>query len=905
VADRRVVVASPEADQLYCLDLASGQLQWDRARRQALYVGPVVGTQVLVVSNDQIEAIDLQRGTQSWSSGTLPEGATVGGFGLLSEGAYLLPLVDGRMASVDATSGEVTSMITARETNSLGNLIYHRGAVVSQSIDGLQRFDQAQALRERTRNQLATNPNDTEALRTLAEFSLIEGDIPEAIGRLLQAYEVDRTDPLVRERLTDALLAGLRSDYAAYRQQASVLDELIPSGARHVELLRLHVDGCATQQAADQALDYAWQLFIADGDQLIRDSDEYSVLSERWFNARVVRLWDMASPEARERFGRASQNWLNQIAAGARLEGLGRYYRFCKQLPPSSEVALELAEGLLAAERHREAELILLECERWPLSGAQPQRLTSAWQQLLPTSQTQLPEPAAWPAGRVQVEQQRLDQAPPVATRMNRNNQPQRHRLLSRGDSYRYFGGQQLAIDGSGSELVGWNQRGDVEFRHLIEVEEPTGTETPEALRFGQYCVLNEQSEVVVLDLAARQGAGDEAVLWRSRATENSSRSQYIQRIQNGRIVYVSRDNMTGMLDSRYGKVCAAGPGGIVVCNERQLSCFDVLSGDLLWRRRLESDVQLPPLADREHLYLAGGAWGIVVRLADGEIVGKWIPRETKFVASHGSRYVTVNLRSGRRQLQMVDAATDQVLLQRDYATSVELVRGDRDRLYAVDPTGTLDAVDLAAARLAWSAKIEVEPGLDSASTLTDGVTLFLATNTRTQAQHRAAGRETVGNAPVADGHVYCLDFGSGERRWSRAATVSGVGMLELQPLESPVLVLAAQLTDRSSDNTQWVSLLCLDRASGRSVLRDDRLKPLVGVPPTIRVETGAQPAVLINLHHTLVRLQLTDEPFAPEPVSLAEVEAQAGRKKSGLFNTLGRILGGGIESRPTEADDD
>ncbi len=904
VAGDRVLVTAPESEELHCLDLASGKSLWKRRRQESLFIGAVHDDIALEVSHSSITGVDLAKGNRRWTTGDLPDGATVGGFGVLTEGRYLTPTLDGRLLQIDVATGKVTAASTARDTDSLGNLIFHRGAIVSQSIEFVQRFDQAVALRLRATEQLAQDAGDADALRTMAEFALIEGDTAEAVSLLQQAYATAADDPLIRGRLTAALLAGLHDDYAAYREQGGLLDDLIPAGSQHVDLLRLHIDGCLSEGRLDDALAFAWRLFIEESDRLIRESDEHNVLSERWFNARLREIWTAASDSAKQQFSASATSWLSGIGESGRLESLGRFYRYCRRTDVAIAPSLDFADALIVNGRRREAELVLLELDGNALDAKQHDRLAQSWQKLMPADSGSAIPAIDFPTGRVRVDQQRLTSTTTAST--NRNEQPIRLKLVAKGTSYQVFGAPQMAIDGSGSELVGWNSIGEVEFRHAVEIEEPQRSDQPECHRFGHFCVLNEQSEVVVLDLLKRTEADGEPVLWRSRADDGSSRSRYIQRFQNGRVVYVNRNNAAGMLESRYGEVCAATPSGIVVLNEQQLSCFDPLNGDLLWRRRLDVSNVGTALADADYVYLSSdGGKGVVVRLTDGEVVGDWKPQDAKFIASHGANYVVSKLQTGRRVVSVLRAGDESPLLERNYSSAACFVTGEAGRLYVIEPAGTLDAVDVAAGKLMWTTEILAEPGIDEATTFTAGDTLYLVTNTRTEAQHRAGGFEAVDNAPVADGHVYVLNLVTGESRWPRPATVSGLGMLQLQPLDSPVLVFASQLNERGSDSSSGVSLLCLDRITGRSLLRDEDLKPLRNKPMVIRVDGGSIPSVSIDLEHTLVRLDFTGEPFAPEPVATTDVEAAANKRPTGFLGTLGRILGGGADANPREPGND
>ena len=69
-----------------------------------------------------------------------------------------------------------------------GNLVCYRGRVISQGLDGLEVYYQADAAREEVTRLLAANPDDVEGLTLRGEMLLDAGKSTEAVADFRRAY---------------------------------------------------------------------------------------------------------------------------------------------------------------------------------------------------------------------------------------------------------------------------------------------------------------------------------------------------------------------------------------------------------------------------------------------------------------------------------------------------------------------------------------------------------------------------------------------------------------------------------------------------------------------------------------------------------------------------------------------
>src|SRR5690606_20457786 len=115
-----LLVTSPECEQLYCLEAATGERRWSDARGDHDYLAGATDGQVVLVASRHLTLLDLETGKpiEGRAQIDLPEGATVAGLGVLTGDALMLPLSGNQIASVDLAKGEFGQLVTLREGQS-------------------------------------------------------------------------------------------------------------------------------------------------------------------------------------------------------------------------------------------------------------------------------------------------------------------------------------------------------------------------------------------------------------------------------------------------------------------------------------------------------------------------------------------------------------------------------------------------------------------------------------------------------------------------------------------------------------------------------------------------------------------------------------------------------------------
>ena len=214
-ADGRVLATFPLEDKIYCLSLADGKPLWEAAAKtDELYVACVHAGKVVIVSRSSVFALRLADGRHEWVA-PLPMGVEPSGRGFYAGHRYFLPLRSAEAAVVDLDAGKIVQISKSREGRVPGNLVYAKGKVISQSVDGVEVYFQAEALRAEVGRRLAENPEDAYALSLQGQTLLDEGNLAAAAASFRRAWKRGG-DERARQLLRDTLLEGLRSDFAAY-----------------------------------------------------------------------------------------------------------------------------------------------------------------------------------------------------------------------------------------------------------------------------------------------------------------------------------------------------------------------------------------------------------------------------------------------------------------------------------------------------------------------------------------------------------------------------------------------------------------------------------------------------------------------------------------------------------------
>lgn len=957
IADGRVIVTPRDGSDLLCLDLTTGELLWQRPRRNALFVGCVEKGVVMVVEPTEAVALRLSDGKPSWDSvpdsitasrpGKFADDAVPSGHGMLSEGQYYLPMSNGAVAAIELATGEVRWATEQAEDRMLGNLICHRGAIISQSALSVDKFDQRLLLLERTNAALAKNARDPAALRDRGEIALAGGEHLVAAEYLKRAHDIDPDDLLTRELLAETLLNLLRADYAAHQQDVPLLDSLIADPGQRFELMRLQTDGLTGLDQRLAALEVLLEL--ADGPapltELVEVSPGRRVRGDRWLQERLSRLWSEASPDERKVIEEQLAARRAELDTSSFLL-LGRYLARFDGLPGADALRVEMAHQLLARQDHRDAELAVLRLERAAdpatrLAGAvlalelmREPFVTGDWdhyarlvsesplrgdvrvhghtaaarlEELNEARSAANPLPSGgWSERQVVVEQTRAGGSR-FSGRGRRSSRqvPAEQRLRIEQEPYPHLGLAQFSLANNLAELSAYDPWGGEAEEIQVDVDQVNvprrrnAREAAFATRLGHLLLLSLGGEIVAVDTRSTETAGSAGVLWRCDTLSGPNGARRAQRLNPGLGPYDHSTERKRLVDrdgNVYGSIGPVTARGVVFHDGEALRCVDPATGDVLWSRsdvpaggELFGDEQYvfvkPPRAEKLEVY----------ELISGRAVGQRDPPAGDWLLTTGRHVATIDrARREKPKVTVTNLWSGDTLFERDYSGDARLRVGEPDSIAVVEPSGRFQLIDVAAGRLQIDQPIKPAPRLKDFQLVRDRSRLFLLTNESTP-RRPVKTYVSVGepNYPLVTGKVYAFELASGQPVWSEPAEVEGQGIALHQPPECPLLVFTSRVMGRSARGKEsQLCVLCLDKETGLPVYRTENIDDGPGGRYHVVIGRDERPSLVVQTPVVDVELTLSDEPRVTTLVAGDEQDANIAENSADEENGLWKLGG-------------
>jgi outer membrane protein assembly factor BamB/tetratricopeptide (TPR) repeat protein len=955
LAEGCVLATPPDSEKVHCLRLVDGKLLWTQPRDEDLYLACVYQGRAILVGQRRVRALALPTGEPAWGgrvaafSGT----STPSGTGVLCGDRYYVPLSSGEVAAVDLKDARIVHTSRSRQGLVPGNLVCAGDKVVSQRPGAVEVFYQWDQLGQQVARRLAANPRDADALALAGEMRWDEGKLGEAIADFRRSLEA-ADDPRARGLLRDALFEGLRTDFAVHRRSAGEIERLLEDAPQRATFYWLMAHGSTDAREYRTAFGYYAQLI--DLDQTLHELERVdpllSVRRDRWIRVQLAALRDSCPAEVRAEIDRQVERRLQAAAGEKGSEALARFLDYFGGLPAADRAAAQLIAAYRRSDRPLAAEFLLRRQERpedsrrTAAAVAQLAELLAGrksyadaaccyrrlerefagvacgdgktgrqWRDALPAGSPIRPLLAAespWPAGEVVVKRARTRQPPPETY--------SRFALEYSGCPSPFFSDVTLEMQLATQTVTARDGAGG--FRWQLPLAEllrrgsvpslPYNRGVTRAAVRGHLLVLSAGPSIVGLDTLGVAPGHCPRVLWKQDAdegrTDGSPRPRMRFRAANLALVQQQRAAMGFPFQSSgLGNPAAAAVllSDEVLCFSRFHNCVAVhpLTGDTLWVRKgvhPESAI----FGDDQYVFLVppdGGA-ATVLRTADGKFLGQ---REVagERLATEGRHVLTVNGAGTRTVLELVDPWDAHKVWSRPFSADAKFKLVDSQWVGAVEPSGRFVLLEIAGGQTVVDAKIEPEEkGLGEVFVLRypDGFVLVTDGLSRDKPpERRVYSLHGMPSAQISRGRVYAFD-GQGKPRWAHPVIVEDQFLLLSQPRGLPVVTFActAQAERPDVSPLHAVSVLCLDRNTGRVILREES----PGISNTFLL-TG-------DLRQKTVQLQLQRETvtmtFTGRPVVRPESDGRTSRAKvrKTLFDTMkdaaqrtwDKIRGGGEE---------
>ena len=956
IADGRVIITPPESDELHCVDLLTGKIQWPAINRdEHLYVGGVHDGKVVLVGKNKLTLIHMATGKPVWEKSlTMPDGGLVSGRGFFQGSEYYVPTTASEIVRIDLDKGTIAGQIATDGV--LGNLISHRDQIISHSPRFLSSYYSIPALRNRVRERLQLNDSDSWALARQAELQMIDGQPLQGLASLRKAHSIEPTDDAIRALLVQTLLDLIRNDFAQHGALAEEVERLIDQPKQRLEFLRVTASGLEAAGQHASAFDAYLRLALWDSqagsdpamgsNQREQVSKNLTVRQERWVYSRLRGLYRRASENDRMAMDRTiEEHWL-KARTGTSEASLRRFVDYFGFHPLGESARLELARSLLANDDFLEAEQLLARLElsgnrlmaaeaaaelaalfvrarQFELAGQYYNKLRDLYadvpisggrsvmkiyEQALGGDVANWLNPPQWNDGRVEIAD-----ASDGAARFQNYAFNQVVTLLDvRGpvssgthivaDTQRT--NMVTVRDGRGNELV----QANIVRTDGRQFYSNNALPAHQARIHGHLSMVQVGTELFAISALRSLKRNGDAVLWREDLVQAGDSGIAAMRVQNRQQSNPWDDPRYVLTDATGRPIGQLGPfttSGQIYQRGREIYCVDALDGEVIWVRS-DIDVGSDLFGDDDLLFVTApnSDESLVLDPLDGSELGrrKIVKADARWT-TRGRNVLTWTQADGRLVLRLFDAWTGTNLLQRDCAIGSKGFRIGNEEIAVLQPDGVLFIASLDSGELRVSTTVEACTNLAQLRVLRSHDLYHVIANSPLP---NAKPNVQVVSQPGASlflsrAAIYAFERVTGKSVWLVPAIIEQHTLSFDQPAELPALTFFQQLRG----NPVQAGLLCIDKRDGR-ILYQSSEQPGAILSLDIGGDLATQ-TMTIATQMKVVTLRFTEEPVAPEPpAQTGTASTAAASRRGGFLGTLvrlGKDLFGDAEE-PQEDDD-
>lgn len=369
VVDGRVLSMPADADHVHCIDLHGGETIWKTPRSDDEYIGGINGGVALMVHARGCRGLSLTDGEVQWTNACgVPSGR-----GTAAGDVYLLPLEEGRVATVRFSDGRESGLTLSGSTTEddrvedwkPGNLVAAGNVILSAGIHDVTAFRQSAAMLEDVRKALVQNPESVDNRLLASELELLQGNLQAADAHLSDKFVAGlpaERRPRAVEMKSELLYLQLREGAGDPFAVLDRLEKLVASPRQRARLLMHRAD--AHIQAGDfDALkqDVAeFKSLKIDGLLPSVDDPHLETSAESWIPGVVNRVRTSFGPNELDGVRTSIQVEQQQVLDDGGVDELRRFATTYATWPEAAPVRTALAERLIALGRYQEAEFLLL-----------------------------------------------------------------------------------------------------------------------------------------------------------------------------------------------------------------------------------------------------------------------------------------------------------------------------------------------------------------------------------------------------------------------------------------------------------------------------------------------------------------------------------------------------------------
>lgn len=941
IADGRILLASAESDQLFCLDLVSGEVQWTQRRDPYRYVGGVFENRVFLVGDKSVIALSLADGKLAWPSPlALPNNKLIAGLGVRRNGSYFLPLQSQEIMEIDIAQGKLLG--TAKSDVPLGNLVAFREQVLSVSPFGMSLFFTQNSLKQQVSQRLAVDANDSWALARSSELLMLAGNDDQALETLQKAFKLHPKNDEIRFLMVKSILKALDTDFARYEPLANDIEPLIELRPQRIDFLNAVTKGFLKSPTPEKAIDPILQIIdirsqerssnLTAPHRILKLDLGHEVDIDAWLKSQVSTLYSSLVGAKKDEF---EQRVLQYFASSegedliTRTNRLGYFIKFDSLAPVSLDLAKQwidrgTGKGWLHAEEiltdfaldttsphsGKAQELLLklydISGNRYAKQNLQAVLAIQSTAAAMPTSTAltqanfEIAKSLVWPTTKPKIELKSSENG-----MFRPSTTPAK---LLQVSSIPLSGFE--ARDGADRVvLVGPDGRDAM----VINCDASDGRSGSEARMMRSLLVVQRRTDISVIDTLGNYSDSRDGLLWKverfSLEGLTSRPSMSTQTRANTLGLEISRVSSANESVARLGPVFN---NCVIICRSGAIQALNLLNGSVLWSRDgFGTNCDFAQSENRLIVLDSSNKKRHVLNALDGTAIASDTLDTTRTYLSNWQENVldfkveaaansAVDEISGIPKKQVVlrlwNSITGEVSLERVVSSDAKAGYGDQRYFAVLEPTGKLLYWDLATNKVTEQNLLPSERLRHIYLVPVYDRFLLLTENSKYELDDVQIGpSQSTSRTNYVNGSVYAIDYRDGNPLWSQPATMFAINVAKAQSRYSPLLAFYRVIDWRDTNLTQQDSttIALMDVRNGNLIFKSNVLD--LTRTDTTGMESYPEQQMLHAKHgHKLLQITWTDE-AAPAPeianfgeISLSKIleEAKAQPQSSGDTTT-------------------
>lgn len=313
-----ILVAPQDADYLYCLDRATGEVRWSVERGEHLYVLGATDKHVWMAGEDAA-LVEIETGKRLWNE---PAGEPAGR-GVVAGDRIYLPTVKGLVAMHALTGQRLELREPGGEPTELGNLLAWNAALYSVTPTQVRKFPDLERGYAEALARHQADPADAPHAIRLARLELLRHAPQKALDALARVpADLKETSP-TRYQHVNHLRVGSMLELAGSGDRASDESRRLLEEARRIAILpRDAIDSvlalgayhCREGRLLDGCREYLSLALSEAGDQMVSEGDEFELRARSIAMRHIADALKAMTPEDAARLNESVRKTLREAA---------------------------------------------------------------------------------------------------------------------------------------------------------------------------------------------------------------------------------------------------------------------------------------------------------------------------------------------------------------------------------------------------------------------------------------------------------------------------------------------------------------------------------------------------------------------------------------------------------------